>query len=407
MSGKFHAFAVIGGGYGDEGKGLMTDFYASMLKDPVVVRSNGGAQAGHTVVTPDGRRHVFSHFGSGTFAGGATYLSQFFVVNPTLFRREHQAFVAEFGIEPEIVIDKRALVTTPYEMLVNQTLEQIRGDDLHGSCGVGFGETLERAKRLRTTNIPSFDAGRVKHVGAGTAAKYLRLIRDEYIMQRIDVNKVSDEFVVIVNSDELIEDYLDDLSYLFQYAEVRDINFLQDRNLVFEGAQGLMLDQDYGHFPYVTRSNTGMRNVTAIMEQLGTTFHQLVVNYVTRAYTTRHGAGPLPFEQGRPLWVKDDTNVYNEWQHDLRYAPLNPAAFTDITSKDFALYGDEHNGFYDVQKVTTVTCVDQFKDDVEIVGDQEEELHFHPGVALQIFESLFDYISQGPTRNDIHASDDP
>ncbi len=71
--------AVIGAGYGDEGKGLMTDYFSSQYDDAVVIRSNGGAQAGHTVVTPEGQRHVFSHFGSGTFNGSPTFLSRHFV----------------------------------------------------------------------------------------------------------------------------------------------------------------------------------------------------------------------------------------------------------------------------------------------------------------------------------------
>lgn len=76
------AIAVIGAGFGDEGKGLMTDYCCQRPKYTTVVRFNGGAQAGHTVVTPDGRRHVFSHFGSGTLRGAATFLSRFFICNP-------------------------------------------------------------------------------------------------------------------------------------------------------------------------------------------------------------------------------------------------------------------------------------------------------------------------------------
>ena len=76
------AYAVIGSNWGDEGKGNVTDILCS--KEPlktINVRINGGAQASHTVVTQDGKRHAFSHFGSGTFAGAPTYLSKEFIVN--------------------------------------------------------------------------------------------------------------------------------------------------------------------------------------------------------------------------------------------------------------------------------------------------------------------------------------
>ena len=81
---------VIGANYGDEGKGLMTDFLCRQHSADLVVRFNGGAQAGHTVVTPEGERHVFHHIGSGYFAGVPTYLSKFFVSNPVLFKQEYQ-----------------------------------------------------------------------------------------------------------------------------------------------------------------------------------------------------------------------------------------------------------------------------------------------------------------------------
>ena len=72
---------VIGANFGDEGKGLMTDYF-SQKPNSIVVCSNGGAQRGHTVTTSDGIRHVFHHFGSGTFNHASTYLSEDFIVNP-------------------------------------------------------------------------------------------------------------------------------------------------------------------------------------------------------------------------------------------------------------------------------------------------------------------------------------
>src|SRR3954469_646850 len=95
---KKSARVVIGANFGDEGKGLLTDYYAALAGEegyPVrayVIRFNGGAQAGHTVVTPgEGKRHIFSHFGSGALAGATTFLSRFFVVNPIFFRNECKA----------------------------------------------------------------------------------------------------------------------------------------------------------------------------------------------------------------------------------------------------------------------------------------------------------------------------
>ena len=119
-----HAHVVIGANYGDEGKGLMTDYLVKKHNAEVVVRFNGGAQAGHTVVTPDGQRHVFSHFGSGTLAGARTFLSKHFVANPILFLKEKKV-LEELSPTKKLHnrfmwVDPSVMITTPYDMLINQ-----------------------------------------------------------------------------------------------------------------------------------------------------------------------------------------------------------------------------------------------------------------------------------------------
>lgn len=117
------ADAVVGAGYGDEGKGLLVDALAhGRGAGTVVVRHNGGAQAGHTVTAPDGRRHVFHHVGSGSLAGAATHLSRHFVSNPAILAREIDALAA-LGVAPRITADEGGLVTTPWDMMVNQFVE--------------------------------------------------------------------------------------------------------------------------------------------------------------------------------------------------------------------------------------------------------------------------------------------
>ena len=96
---------VVGANFGDEGKGLMTDCFChqSSVKGEkcLVVLHNGGAQRGHTVVTPEGGRHVFHHFGSGTFVGADTYLSEDFILNPMVFRQEWEE-LKTLGVSPKV-----------------------------------------------------------------------------------------------------------------------------------------------------------------------------------------------------------------------------------------------------------------------------------------------------------------
>ena len=178
------AFAVIGAGYGDEGKGLVTDFLSSFSTR--VVRFNGGAQAAHTVARPDGTRHIFHHVGSGCMRGATTHLSRFFVANPILALRELRELSVSCLPAASVTIDPRAMVTTPVDMMINQALEQKRGDDRHGSCGIGFGETIERRDRglrLTVADLPvRYKDGSVRE----RLRSVLKEIRDTWVPARCE-----------------------------------------------------------------------------------------------------------------------------------------------------------------------------------------------------------------------------
>ena len=135
------ARVIIGAAWGDEGKGLLTDALSN--DDTLIVRFNGGAQAGHTVVTPEGGRHVFHHIGAGSLRGARTFLSRFFLTNPLAFFPEIDALHA-LGVTPAITADPAGMVTTPHDMMLNQMSEETRGPARHGSCGLGINETVTR-----------------------------------------------------------------------------------------------------------------------------------------------------------------------------------------------------------------------------------------------------------------------
>ena len=120
-----NAIVVQGLGFGDEGKGATVDFLCREFSADLVVRYCGGSQAGHNVVLPDGRRHVFSQFGAGTLAGAATYLAEQVVINPPTMLREAAAFRDLAGADPfaNLAVHPRALATTLYHQLLNQLRE--------------------------------------------------------------------------------------------------------------------------------------------------------------------------------------------------------------------------------------------------------------------------------------------
>jgi adenylosuccinate synthase len=313
------AHVVIGANYGDEGKGLMTDYLADTLKAKWVVRFNGGAQAGHTVETPAGKRHVFSHFSAGTFAGAHTFLGREFVCNPILYRKEERILRRAHGLRPRVMVHQDAQVTTHLDMMLNQVVETIRARDgkQHGSCGVGFGETIERAQ------YPDFASPvRVLRRHRGAFEQHLKKLIHEWVPMRaaqlgIEDDPLLKESMAVATHPDLLNASIEDTLYFLEDAWcTRDAGLLRGHEVVFEGAQGLALDMQRGDFPHVTRSNTGIKNVLPIAEEVG--IDELDVIYATRWFLTRHGAGPLP---GRVLGyfnTVDRTNVPHPYQGELR-----------------------------------------------------------------------------------------
>lgn len=392
------ARAVIGAGYGDEGKGLMTDYHASQGAD-VVVRFNGGAQAGHTVQTPDGRRHVFHHVGSAAFLDLPTHLSQFFILNPIFLKTELQD-LARLGVRPKLTGDPRALVTTPFDMLINQIAETVRGNARHGSCGLGIGETVERS--LRPDLALTFDDLRQ---GRDFLRNRLLRIREQWIeprLQALGMANVPESYRQVLPSDGLIERYLEDCQDFLSLVDRR-----QDGNVsgdvIFEGAQGLLLDQDFGAFPFVTRSNTGLKNIVAFSQEAG--IGMVEVTYATRCYTTRHGAGPLAHADADTPWLSmvDPTNAPNAWQGTIRTAPLDIDVLQGAIRHDLRY---QSSGVI-CQGHLSVSCLDQIGPGYAVVHKGRAMALDHGEAASEIGRlSGFDvrYASFGPTRETIRAT---
>lgn len=328
---------VIGANFGDEGKGLMTDYFChqSTLRGEktLVVLHNGGAQRGHTVVTPDGNRHVFHHFGSGTLVGADTYLSEEFVLNPMIFRQEWEELESMKAI-PKVYVNHTCRVTTPFDMILNQIIEESRDNARHGSCGMGIHETIIRD----VCNYPIemwFDSS--------DEAKryYLKEIRN-YLSERLldfGINKIPDNWKEIVNSDLLIENFISELNFMGRNISIRFDRFIEYYDcVVFENGQGLLLDQNNtAYYPHLTPSNTGIKNSLKIIAEMRCK-PDIEVCYVTRTYLTRHGAGRLDGECDKQEInpdMQDLTNVPNPHQGTLRYAKLVEKSLEERILKDF------------------------------------------------------------------------
>ena len=393
------ADVVIGANFGDEGKGLITDFYAAPHGGAALVaRFNGGAQAGHTVVTPEGQRHVFSHFGSGSFAGTPTFLSRFFVCNPILFLKERKILGAKNAIPP-VYVDSTAGITTPYDMMINQIAEEARGNGRHGSCGMGFGETIER------NSAAGFALVHGDLMEAGGLQEKLRLIRDQWVPQRLqalNITSPAEKWRERLSSDALVQNFMTDVAEYLDATKPAAASFLHDtkRRIVFEGAQGLLLDQGHAWFPHVTRSHTGVRNVLTLAEDAG--LDTLNVTYITRAYATRHGAGPLPHELARAPYprIKDETNVTNDWQGSLRFGWLDADLLAATIQSDLS----RHSAGIRLRPGLAVTCLDQLDKDATVFAREAAQTMEKGRLAdflKQAVGAEFLITSHGPSRKDV------
>ena len=402
---------VIGAGYGDEGKGLVTDWLAHRAisggERTTVVRFNGSAQAGHTVVTPLGQRHVFSHIGSGTFAGADTWLSSDFVCHPGIFYKE-MLELADIGVRPRIVIDCHALVITPFDQIINVLVEAHREKTTgrHGSCGIGFGEAIERSNhvkyRVYARDLLDKTLLRQKLAVIGEEWVTARLAQlDLALVVDYAKNYSLDNILVMTGMYEKLCEFMVDQSHVNTHSWPVTSKF-NTEHLVFEGAQGLMLDQTYGHFPHVTRSNTGLKNVISMCSSED----MLDVYYVTRAYTTRHGRGPLPHEcveNRRPYkGVFDHTNITNPHQEHLRYGYLDLDALTDVIKRDVNSVAKSHM----MRANIVITHLDQ----VDYEPSWYENGSLVTGSSIDLIQALEKrlplervLVSNGPTR--MHISD--
>lgn len=299
---------VVGLNYGDEGKGLMVDYFSrqAILKgdDVLNVLSNGSAQRGHTVQLLDGGRHVFKHLGSGTFAGADTYFPAQFLVNPIEFNKEYEVF------NPYCRCHKDCIVVTPYHMMLNQAKEKIQK---HGSCGMGVWEA---------TQSPSLTVWDLENRSISGLIGILREIRFTL--------GYKEELPDIYWSDDLLYAFVIDCFKFIDRIDIcRDDLRAMDmyHTIIFENGQGLLLDQKLPDKDYLTPSNTDLTNPKEILRQALIDENVVETCYVTRSYMTRHGNGPFPTECNKEeisdLIGEDKTNRPNEWQGSLRYGRLD------------------------------------------------------------------------------------
>lgn len=316
---------VVGLGFGDETKGSTVSYLAEKNSDrkPFVVRFSGGPQTLHHTVLEDGTVHGFSQFGSGTFSGAPTVHTRFSMINPLNMVKEADCLQKLTDVDPlySTIISENSPLITTLQTQANKKREVLRGNNPHGSCGEGIGETMSYL---------------VKHP---QDAPYMKDVRDPDALthklnlynERLEAELGEFSFVPV---EEII-------SHLTQAVSERAFYIMEDswvnqhiskqEYLIFEGTQGILLDEWNGFHPHTTWATTTSKNALTVIEEAGINVRPRTLG-ITRTYHTRHGYGPFPSENHSYLdRFPEKHNKTGRWQGDWRAGPL------DLSLLDYAV----------------------------------------------------------------------
>lgn len=375
---------VIGAGFGDEGKGKVTDYLCSTSKKPAVARFTGGQQAGHHVITETGKDHVFSNFGSGTLRGAPTYWLASCTIDPEGILNELKK-LKDLDISPKLYIDAKCPVTTPFDMLAGRSYAD---KTKNGTVGVGVGATFQREEDMYSLLVEDLFIPSVAKIKLGIILDYYfkkEVFDGTFDYSHSDIGFLQDRFLSMC-SDLIKNEHVE----IYHGAHVVSNEY---DHFIFEGSQGLLLDHNIGFFPYVTRNSKYIENNCDAICELNPT-----VYLVTRAYQTRHGNGPMTNEN-IPNNIKEnpyEKNGLHKFQGEFRKSLL------DV---DLLKYSVAKSYFNKCKTVLVITCVDLIKNEYRYIENEDikvfsGENDFIDGVskALKIDDVL---ISRSPVSTEI------
>ena len=289
---------VIGANYGDEGKGLVSGHLAhNALKNKkrsLTVFYNGTVQRAHSYGDK-----VYHCEAAGTEFGSDTFYHHKFVISP----------ISLWIAQAKVYIDPYCRVILPCDVMANRTTERARGKERHGSCGFGLYEAVKRSENSHYC-VHAID------------------LLDPFVLYQT-LQHLKDVFPYDYDEVYNLDNFMKAADYIRKNCEIISFTELISRNqydtIIYEGGQGLLLDQDNKNdFPHLTPSSVGMTNI--IHDIHYTLKCEPEIYYVSRSYITRHGAGPMEAECDKVLInpnIIDKVNQMNEWQGALRFGRLN------------------------------------------------------------------------------------
>nr|MBO2508005.1 adenylosuccinate synthase [Bacillota bacterium] len=285
---------IVGAQWGDEGKGKITDFLARDAD--MVVRYQGGANAGHTVVV-DGVTYKLHLVPSGIIHGKTCVIGNGCVVDPETLLREIE-YLHGHGVDTQgrLWISDAAHLIMPYHQRLDALQEQLRGDQRIGTTGRGIGPAYaDKAARTGIRVGDLLDEALFRQRLERNVRQLNDLMHRVYDSEPFDVRAIAEQYLDLASR---LRPYITDTAALINEA------LDQGRRVLFEGAQGTMLDLDHGSYPYVTSSYPSAGGA-CIGAGVGPTRIDHVIG-VAKAYTSRVGDGPFPTELDDEIgeWIR-------------------------------------------------------------------------------------------------------
>jgi adenylosuccinate synthase len=283
---------IVGAQWGDEGKGKIVDLLSERVD--MVARYQGGANAGHTVVI-NGEKYILHLIPSGILNANTTCVIGNGVVIDPVALLDEIALLESKGIRVKgrLMISHRAHLIMPYHKLLDQAKEAKDAQQKIGTTGRGIGPAyVDKVNRMGIRIVDLLDRETLKTKLRRNIEEKNEILKKIYDAETLDVDQIINEYVEF---DQKIDSYVKDVSTYLNDA------IKQRKNILLEGAQGTLLDVDFGTYPYVT-SSTPTSGGACTGVGIGPTKVDSVLG-VIKAYTTRVGRGPFPTE------ISDDENI--------------------------------------------------------------------------------------------------
>lgn len=304
-------------GYGDSGKGTITDYLVHEHISEWTVRFSGGAQCAHNVHLKGGKHFTFHQLGSGSFNSfNKTFLSEDVIINPCAMLLEKGSFeYKKYGdMSDRLYVSNDCILTTLYHKIANRAILHANGK--HNSCGMGIWETV--SNDIKITPRDTFDEITDKLLSLRKAYEDNLEELDEYKKTSIYAECWDDDVLV---TSQIIQNWKDKVTLVDNYIA---LGLLKESKtpIIYENAQGVLIDDVHGldEDEFNTPTRVTAHNALKITNQLGT---ETEVMGITRSFSTRHGDGHFDAIDDVSLIEDDDNYNLDNYQGELRVGNLD------------------------------------------------------------------------------------